>query len=144
VPGASGGAFTVEGLSFTTPEGWKKVAPANPMRLAELHTAETGGAVVAFSSAGGDIAANIARWSGQFQGAPATTTERTVAGMKVHTVDLAGTYSGMNEAAQNNYALHGAIIETGGQPVFVKMTGPTDAVKAAAPAFDAMIDGMRK
>jgi hypothetical protein len=134
--------FTVAGLTFTTPEGWTMAPPANSMRLAELHA--PGNAVVAFSSAGGDIPANIQRWSGQFQGAQPTTTERTVAGLKVHTVDITGTYSGMNEPAQNNYALHGAIIETGGQPVFVKMTGPAEAVKAATPAFDAMVDGMTK
>jgi hypothetical protein len=141
-PAEAGEAFSVEGLGFATPGGWTKVAPANAMRLAELHA--PGGAVVVFSSAGGEIQANIQRWSSQFQGAPAATAERTVAGLKVHTVDIAGTYSGMNEAAQNNYALHGAIIETGGQPVFVKMTGPAEAVKAAAPAFDAMVDGMTK
>jgi hypothetical protein len=144
-PGAeakAGQTVTVEGLTFGVPDGWTRATPANIMRLAELHA--PGEAVAVFSSAGGDIPANIQRWSGQFQNAPATTTERTVAGLAVHTVDLAGTYSGMNEPAQNNYALHGAIIETGGQPVFVKMTGPADAVKAAIPAFDAMIDGMTK
>jgi hypothetical protein len=136
------GGFAIQGLNFKTPEGWTRIQPTSSMRLAELHA--PGGAAAVFSTAGGDIQANIQRWSGQFAGAEAASSQRTVAGLTVHTVDIAGTYSGMNEAPREGWALHGAIIETSGQPIFVKMTGPADAVRAAAPVFDAMIEGMTR
>ena len=38
-----------------------------------------------------------------------------------------------------DYALNGAILESSGGDVYVKMTGPQAVVKLAEPAFDKMI-----
>jgi hypothetical protein len=40
------------------------------------------------------------------------------------------------------WALLAAIAETSGTPYFFKLTGPLATVKAARPAFDAMIDSL--
>jgi hypothetical protein len=155
--GAASSASTanVQGVSFPIPAGWKQVPPSNPMRLAEVQVPDASGdaakaCVVAFSSAGGDVQANLDRWAGQVHDASGQPVKpnvqvRTIGGMKVTIADLTGAYSGMGEPAPHaNWTLRGAIIETPGSLLFVKMTGPAEQMAAAAPGFDAMIDGLKK
>ncbi len=147
-PSAAPG-FTVAGLRLTVPEGWEKVPPSNTMRLAELRVPGAGEpCVVAISTAGGDVAANIARWAGQVKDsagkAPeAAPTVREIAGFKVHQAEFTGTYTGMGEGpARPEWTLRGAIVETPGGLVFIKMTGPAPAMRAAREGWDRMIEGM--
>lgn len=152
---ASGVTMLALGLRFTLPAGWKQVPPANSMRLAEVQVPDASGdaakaCTVALSSAGGTVASNIDRWVGQVKDASgkppkAEPIAREVAGLQVTTVELEGTYSGMGDGAQRpTYMLRGAIVETSQGLLFIKMTGPADAMKAAAPAFKAYIDSMSK
>ena len=151
-PAASGG-LTVMGIAFPLPAGWKSVPPANTMRLGEILVADSSGdpakaCTVAFSTAGGEVQANIDRWANQVtdaagQPAKAAMTQRTVAGKKVTIAEFTGTYSGMSEAPKSNWMLRGAIIETPQGLLFAKMFGPVDQMKAAGPGFNAMIDGMK-
>jgi hypothetical protein len=153
---ASGERVTVAGLSLAVPSGWKSVTPSNPMRLAELSVPDASGdaskaCTVAFSTAGGDIAANIERWAGQVkdgsgQPSKATPTTKTVAGMTVHVVEMTGAFSaGMGDATvRENWMLRGAIVETPTGLLFIKMTGPAEPMAAAGPAFNSMIDGLTK
>lgn len=156
------GEVRVANLIFKVPDGWKQVPPANQMRVAELQVPDPSGdaaktCVAAFSVAGGDPKANIGRWAGQVtdaEGKPATprVSERTVEGIKVTIVDLAGAYTNTmgNEPRRENWAMRAAILEgmpdpaMHGQALFIKMTGPAERMAAAAPAFDAMIDGLKK
>ncbi|MCC6428440.1 MAG: hypothetical protein IT435_16680 [Phycisphaerales bacterium] len=143
--------LTVAGLAFHVPAGWKQVPPANQMRLAEILVPDASGdaakaCMITFSSAGGSVEANIARWAGQFKNAdgespPAPITQRTIAGFKVHTCEIAGAYQGMTDPAPlPDWMLRGAIIENGEQMLFIKMTGPKAGMLAAADGWTSLID----
>ena len=154
-PAASGATMPALGLRFTLPAGWKQVPPANSMRLAEVQVPDASGdaakaCTIALSSAGGTVASNIDRWVGQVKDAAgkppkADPVTRQVAGLQVTTVELEGTYAGMGDGAPRpSYMLRGAIVESPQGLLFIKMTGPADAMKASAPAFKAYIDSMSK
>lgn len=143
-------------LRWQAPEGWKPVKPASQMRLAEYHVAPAQGGEPATMTVfyfgkggGGSIQANIDRWIGQFQsveGKPEQST-RTVNGMKVHLVAVAGTYKvgaamGGGQAAPN-WRMRGAIVESPAGNFFFKMTGPQKTMDAQAKAFDAFVDSFK-
>jgi len=158
-PAAPGGAaatsVTVGQFDFPLPAGWRSVPPANQMRLAEVLVADPSGdaakaSSIVFSSAGGDVQANIDRWAGQVRddaGQPGKpkVEKKTVAGLPVSIVEITGAYSGMGEPAPHaNWMLRGAIIEDPAGTLFIKMTGPAEPMAAAAPGFATMIDGLKK
>jgi len=142
--------ITVAGLKFSLPEGWKSMPPSNSMRLAEIHVlpeGEGGGEIctIAISTAGGGVQGNIDRWAGQVDGEARPVQTRDVAGMKVHIAEFVGAYAGMGEGpVKDNWMLRGAIIETPAALVFVKMTGPTAAMEAAAAKFGAFVDSITR
>ncbi len=93
--------------------------------------------------------ANIQRWITQFDDVGRQgRTEKTVHGLHVVTVDVAGTYVGGGMAmggaadAKPDWALVGSIVEGVSPPYFFKMTGPAAAVRAARPAFDRLVDNL--
>jgi hypothetical protein len=150
----TGAAVTAAGLSFPLPDGWKQVPPSVSMRLAEVQVPDATGdpakaCLVTFSTAGGDVQANIDRWATQVRdaaGQPAKpdVQKRTVGGMNVTIAELTGAYSGMGDPTPRpNWTMRGAIIEAPGELVFVKMTGPAEQMAAAGPGFDRMIDGAK-
>ncbi len=151
-PAATGPAVTVGGVAFPLPESWKQVPPSNPMRLAEVQVPAPSGdpaqaSVVTFSTAGGDVGANIERWAGQVRDASGQPSKpivqtRTIQGLRVHIAEMAGTYTGMNEPPRGGWTLRGAVIEAPGGLLFVKMTGPADSMAAAAAGFTSLIDGL--
>ncbi len=154
-PAAVGGEITAGGVAFKVPAGWTQVTPSSTMRLAELHVPDPSGnaakdCIIAVSSAGGDVESNISRWAGQIKdaaGAPAKAAkqDKQVGGLTVHTVEFEGAYQGMSDPAPNaNWMLRGAIVETAPQMLFIKMTGPAESMKSAAPGWNALIDSLRK
>jgi hypothetical protein len=102
-------------------------------------------------SQGGGVDENIDRWVGQFASPTAgpTRTQRTVNGMQVTRVEVAGTFTPMQmpgapaQAARGASRLLGAIVQAPSGLWFFKLTGPDATVKAAAADFDAMIDSAR-
>jgi hypothetical protein len=145
----------VQGVTLTLPAGWKRNPPANAMRLAEAAVPSASNdpakaCLVVFSTAGGSVEDNIARWSGQVRddkGQPAQpkTDAKTVDGLKVSTVEMTGTYAGMGDGSpQTNWTLRGAIIETPGGLLFIKMTGPSAEMSAALPAFNTLVESLKK
>lgn len=147
--------FKVGELTFTRPAKWEWVEVSSPMRKAQLKVpdAESGaGAEVVFfqfPGGAGSTQANVNRWLGQFaeprDKINSKIEEKTVGKTKVTYVQAEGTYkSGMPggpHTSMPGYALLGAIIETGGDNVFVRMTGPNGLVKASADDFKKMIEG---
>ncbi|SKA88358.1 hypothetical protein SAMN02745166_01406 [Prosthecobacter debontii] len=128
-------------LNFTLPaSGWTSVPTSSPMRAATLQITVEGAekpleAIFYYFGAGqgGDTQANINRWLGQFESPPESKTEELDAnGTKVSLVTATGTY--MDGAmfgpktAKADYTLLGAIIPGPDAPVFIKLTGPKDAV----------------
>jgi hypothetical protein len=140
-------------LAWTAPPGWRAMPNPNALRVATYRVSPDDGDAteVTVSRAGGSTDANIQRWIGQFDGAGAPSrTERRVGDIGVTVVEVSGTYAGngMMPAGRapklDGWSLVGAIAAPGGTPYFFKMTGPTQRVRAARPAFDAMIASIRR
>jgi hypothetical protein len=150
-----GNTVPAAGLTFTVPEGWQVVPPSNTMRLAEVLVPDASGnsadaCTIAFSTAGGDVQANIDRWAGQVHGqggkpAVPTIQKATVSGMSVTIAEMTGAYAGMGQGpVQENWTLRGAMVETADGLLFIKMTGPAGPMSDASGGFAAMIQSMRK
>jgi hypothetical protein len=143
-------SVTVEGFTFTVPEGWKSVTPSSPMRKAQLEVARgPEKAEVTFfhfgAEQGGSAADNVARWFNQFPGSEdKRKTENAQAGaVKITFATTEGTFnSGMPggpTTPMTGYALCGAILEITNGNIFIKMTGPEAVVKASTDAFKKMV-----
>jgi hypothetical protein len=101
---------------------------------------------------GGGVDDNIKRWIGQFQpgGAqPKKAISTTGAGLKITTVEHSGTFMAGGPMTQERtskpgYRLFGAIVEAPEGNVFFKLTGPEKTVAAAKPAFEKMLQSVKK
>ncbi|MFN0077675.1 MAG: hypothetical protein ACKVY0_14490 [Prosthecobacter sp.] len=134
----------VAGLTFKYPATWTKAATASMMRVATLEAKVEGVekplevAFFSFGAAGG-VKANVDRWLGQFAPEPKAESkieEIDAGGTKVTLVTATGTYNdGPPMGAKTPKADHtllGAIIPAGDNNVFIKLTGPKDAVAKLA------------
>jgi hypothetical protein len=140
---------------WTDPPSWTKGTPKSSMRAAEYAVPHAAGdtedaecVVYHFGAGqGGSADDNIARWKGQFtDGTPPAVQTKEVAGMKVTRLELSGTYSGGMPAPgqapagpKKNQRMVAAVVEAPAGSWFFKLTGSDATVKAASPAFDAMI-----
>jgi hypothetical protein len=155
-------AETVGGLRWTPPAGWKSEGTA-PMRAATYKVAAAAGdqdgaeCVVYYFGAGqgGSVEANMERWKGQFtdpDGKPAQAKigKRTVHGLPVTTIDVAGAYSGMGgpmataKTVKPGYRLLGAIVENPGGNVFLKFAGPAKTIAANQQKFEELLGSFEK
>jgi hypothetical protein len=151
--------FSVANFKFERPSDWAWIVPSSSMRKAQLAPPGVdGGAApeVTFfyfgKDQGGSVGANIQRWVSQFEGgAEATSAMQRVeqyGATKATFVTAAGTFnSGMPGGPTtplSGYALLGAILEGVEGNVFIKMTGPDAAVRAASPAFEALVEKAAK
>ena len=138
-------------IAWTVPPAWHTLPNPSSMRIATYGVPHAAGdavdAEVSVSRAGGDMASNIDRWTGQFQGAGEPKQQsHTVKGLTVTVVEIEGTYTnGMDPSAKprTGWALLAAIVKTPGMPYFFKMTGPAATVHAARAVFTTMIDGIQ-
>jgi hypothetical protein len=140
-------------LAWTTPAAWRTMPNPNSLRIATYRVSadENDPTEVTVSRAGGSTDANIQRWMAQFDGPGADRRiERKVGDVDVTVVEVSGTYAGngmlpANRAVkQDRWTLMGAIAAPGGTPYFFKMIGPSARVRAARPAFDAMIASLTR
>jgi hypothetical protein len=151
------------GLAFTAPQAWRSRPAASAMRVAEFVIPKAAGdpedaevIVYFFGGSGGSVDANIDRWIGQMQqpdGSPSTANARrnaqTINGLKVATVDVAGTFvaevrPGATERLNKpGFRLRAAVIETPRGPYYIKMTGPAKTVAAADADFTAFLGSVR-
>jgi hypothetical protein len=140
-------------LLWTAPAAWQVIPNRSAIRLATYRAPSASkqglGAELTVTRAGGTTDENLERWVGQFDNAGQDVRkQRTVAGLRVTTLDVSGTYDGgmsstAGEAALTGWSLLGAVVETSGPFYFFKMVGPADAVLAARPAFEALIESVR-
>ena len=144
------------GVQWTMPSTWKADAQ-RPMRLATYTAAPGGECGVYFFGAGqgGSVEANLDRWISQFlqaDGKPskgaAKIAKRSIHGLPVTTVDVAGAYTGMGGptaqggTAMPGYRMLGAIVEGPQGSIFFKFTGPAKAIGANLAAFDKMLESL--
>jgi hypothetical protein len=151
------------GLGYTAPAGWKPIPTTSSMRTAQFALPRAAGdtqdaelVVYYFGGSGGTVEANIERWLGQMQqpdGKPSSAVaqrqKRTVNGLAVTLVDVAGTYiaeltPGAKERHNSpNFRLRAAVIETANGPYFIKLTGPAKTIASHDQAFEQFLSSVK-
>ena len=145
-------------LRFIVPAGWVEEERSSSMRVAQYKLPRNGGdtedaSLVLYyfgKGQGGTAAANVERWASQMQqsdGTKAKITEETftVNGLKVTTVDGAGSYvaetaPGSGEFLNKpGFRLRAAVIETPNGSYYVKLVGPEKTVTHWNEAFVAYL-----
>src|SRR5689334_227915 len=130
--------FKVGEFTFTRPAKWEWVEVTSAMRKAQFKVKDAEGKASAdvvffqFGGGAGSTKANVDRWLGQFEEGRdkinAKVEEAMVGKTKITYVQAEGTYkSGMPGGPTTpmpDYGLLGAIVESGDESVFVRMTGP--------------------
>lgn len=144
---------------LTAPEGWKKKTPSSRIveveyEIPAVKDDERPGRMTAMG-AGGSVEDNINRWIGQFKGATKDSSKRqetTIAGQKVHLIDITGTYkdtpggpfAGGKTVEREDYRMLAAIISTEKQGnYFLKFYGPKATVQKNEDAFKKMVDSLK-
>lgn len=138
----------VAGLSFKFAAPWASVESAGMFRAGTLAVKVEGVEkpveAVFYSfpgpGGGGGVEANVQRWLGQFATKPESKTEEIDAGgKKITLVTASGTYNDGPpmgaKTPKENYTLIGAIVPTADSNVFIKLTGPKDAIAKVAESF---------
>jgi hypothetical protein len=142
-------AFQKSSLKFTVPAGWIEEERSSSMRIAQYRLppaegdTENGSVVLYYfgQGQGGSAAANIERWIGQMKQADGKTSKEAAKedrfdmnGLKVTTVDVAGTYVAETSPGSGTfenkpgYRLLAAVVETPNGPYFLKLVGPEKTV----------------
>jgi hypothetical protein len=139
-------------LAWEAPAGWTSAPNASPMRKATYKIPKVAGdpedAELTVTAASGGVEANVKRWSGQFGDAAPKTETRKVNGLPVTIVEIKGTFAsggmmGAPSTPKEKFMLLGAVVESGPQQHFFKMTGPEKTVVSARKDFDALVSSFR-
>ena len=135
-------------LKFKVPAGWVEEKTTSRMRVAQYKLPKAAGdtddgSLVLYyfgEGQGGGTAANVERWIGQMKQPDGGTQEKakeesfTVNGLKVTSVDAAGTYTAEMAPGSGNfynkpgYRLRAAVIETPKGSYYVKLVGPEKTI----------------
>ena len=138
-------AFQKSSLKFIVPAGWVEEERTSSMRVAQYRLpkvapdTEDASLVLYYfgQGQGGSAAANIERWVGQMKQAEGSSPKQEsleVNGLKVTTVDVAGTYVGETAPGSGMfhnkpaYRLRAAVVETPNGSYYVKLVGPEKTV----------------
>lgn len=154
---ASAAEGNAAGVKWVAPASWK-VEAERPMRVATYSIpaapgSESGECGVFYfgQGQGGSVEENLTRWAQQFEAASAPKkTEKTVRGMKVHMIDVSGTYlaSGgpmmKSQGKKPGYRLIGAIVEAPRGLIFFKCTGPAATLGKAQADFESLVGSFVK
>ncbi len=155
---AADDSFKAGPFSFQKPASFtSKPTPPGGMRAAQLEFKADGKTAEAIffsfgGTQGGSAQANVDRWLGMFQEGKdkinSKVEKKKIASGDVTYVEAEGTYlSGMPggpKTPQPGTKLLGAIVESEGGNVYVRMTGPAATVKAADADFRKMIESASK
>ncbi len=146
------GKLEVNGLTFKFATPWAEIQSTGMFRAgtlaAKVDGAEKPVEAVFYSfpgaNGGGDVEANVKRWLGQFNGTPESKREELDAGgKKITLVTATGTYNDGPpmgaKTPRENYTLIAAIVPAGESNIFVKLTGPKDAIAKLAEDFKKIV-----
>jgi hypothetical protein len=155
-------ALLAAGLSFTAPDGWRQTPGSSSMRVAEFTLPRAAGdaedaqlIVYYFGGSGGSVDANIKRWVAQMQqadGKPVADAKRvfrTVNGLAVTLVDVAGTYVAETAPGAGDrhnkphFRLRAGVVATPNGPYFIKLTGPEKTVTKWDHAYEQFVGSFR-
>lgn len=132
---AAGPGGAAGGFAWTTPQGWAE-KPARQMRLVTVGPAGDPRVecfVTVLAGAGGGLEANVNRWRSQLKLAPLAAD----AIAELPTLDVLGRKAQVVEIDGGQVGMFGLVCEMGEQSLFVKMTGPMDALRQERGSFDA-------
>lgn len=140
-------------LRWDAPAAWTKAESPSAFRKATYKVphapADSEDGELSVSQVGGSLDANIARWTGQFEGSPKETRrERTVGDLHVTLVEIHGTFSGGGmpgappAAPKKDYTLLAAIVDTEPRHFF-KLTAPAKTATLATADFDKLVGSFR-
>ncbi|MBL9180447.1 MAG: hypothetical protein JNM65_20460 [Verrucomicrobiaceae bacterium] len=149
---AEDGKLEVAGLTFQYAAPWAAVESTGMFRAgtlaAKIEGLEKPVEAVFYHfpgpGGGGGVEANVQRWLGQFQGTPESKREEIDAGgKKITLVTATGTYNdGPPMGAKTPKADHtliAAIVPTEDSNVFIKLTGPKDAIAKLVEGFKKLV-----
>jgi hypothetical protein len=152
------------GIAWTVPAGWE-AGPARQMRVASYRIHAIAGdpedaecAVYFFGTGqGGTVDANLERWAHQFTSPdgrspapPAKMETHIIAGLKVSTLTVSGTYLGaggmtsQEEVKKPNFRMRAAIIDAPEGLVFFKLTGPLNTVASLENDFNSLLGSVHR
>ncbi len=136
-PAASSGddVFDPNQVKWTAPDGWT-LGPAKQMRLVTFEPKEHPGVecyIVVLGGTGGGLEANVNRWREQLSLAP--LGHDAIAALP--SIPVLGRPSTMVEIDGGAVGMLGLVCELGSCTLFVKMTGPMDALRAERARFEA-------
>lgn len=157
---------TPSAIKFDAPAGWVSKAPSSSMRVADWTLPKADGdaedAMLTLyffgAGGGGGLQANIDRWIGQMtqpdgkasKDVAKTATLTSASGLKITTVDIAGTYiaevtPGSPERFNKpGFRMRTALVETAGGAHYVKFVGPAKTVAKWSASFDAFLKTVRQ
>jgi hypothetical protein len=136
---------------FNLPEGWEELEPTQ-MRVINLRPAgdpQLECALTVLPGDGGGLTANVNRWRDQIGLKPLTEEQvetlpkSGLLGQPATVVDLRGAYTGMGNAAQEDWGLLGLVLATERFTLFVKMTGPAERVSTERAGFEEFCSSLR-
>jgi hypothetical protein len=130
---AHASGFDPAALKWTAPEGWI-AGPAKSMRIVTLTPKDRPGVecyVTVLSARGGGLEANVNRWRDQL-GQPPLTADAIA---KLDKVTVLGQEARFVEIDAGANGLLGLVCDVGTHTVFVKMTGPMEALRAERERF---------
>jgi len=145
------------GLRFSVPRKWTRVPAASEVRAAQWKVPEDGELVLFYfgKGKGGATQDNLDRWIGQFtqpDGRPSrdatVTTIRTVNGLRVTSVDVAGSYRGMQVGGSGqaepkpDWRMLAAVVEGEDGPWFFKAVAPAGTMAQAKSGLDAVLGSL--
>lgn len=156
-------ALAFDKLRFEVPTDWESQKPSSDSRKAQYELTGPDDAIAAslvvyyFGPGGaGNIQANIDRWVGQFSdsdGQPpreqSKISERTVADMRIHSVDVSGRYiaevtPGSEKRYDHpDYRMMAAIIESPDGRYYIKAVGPRKTIDQHEQAIVMFLDSVR-
>lgn len=138
--------------AWELPEGWSEIE-ATPMRIGNFRldaSDESECYVAVLTGAAGGVEANVNRWRrqmGQSDLAPeeiAALPSMEALGNQATLVEIPGAFTGMDGRQQSDSLLLGLICPMDDGTLFVKMTGPKDAVGAERDRFRAFCMSLRE
>ncbi|HEV3418328.1 MAG TPA: hypothetical protein VG056_16000 [Pirellulales bacterium] len=152
-------------ILFTAPDGWVRKTPRVRIIEHEFAVPASKGDMedgrVTVMGAGGTVEANLDRWIAQFSQADGSETKnqvpeadrkKTISGLEVQMVDLAGTFRDMprpfdpngGAVERQNYRMLAAVIASPKLGnYFIKFYGPRQTVSDHAEEFHKMIAGLQ-
>lgn len=159
LPAYGADEIDLQAVKLTAPDKWVKKEPRSKIIAYEFAAPAAKGDSAdgrfTVMAAGGSIEDNINRWIGQFSQPDGKNTKdrtkiskKTISGVEVHLVDIAGTYKDQPGpfapgVDREKYRMLAAILVAKEGQFFFKFYGPEQTVADHEKAFSSMIDNLK-